>query len=224
MAHPARKQYVIPLYKRLRDQVQVQISMDEKSEGCWANSLRAWKMAEPDCTHHLVLADDVIVCEDFVKSLETALSYVPRDLAVSPVCGFGKQQVALDRGFAWVIIYSGIWGPAICLPNQMIGPYLVWSQLNKPAFQKHHLGLTWDDYWLCLYLIMIDKRDVWCTAPSLVQHVGQGESLLGHGGVFRSRVFIGENVSGLIVDWSTGSMRGGSLHSPGELKEWDLKL
>jgi len=108
-------------------------------------------------------------------------------------------------GVAWAVIGDGVWGQAFCAPTRFVRPFIEWS--------ARHISeemVADDERWAMFVLAM--KSHVWCTAPSLVEHMAPGASLIGYSNRTRvARWFIGENVSALSVDWKKpGAVEGKS--------------
>lgn len=167
---------------------------DHDSAGVWPTARRAWEAYDAEATHHLVIQDDVQLCRNFHQAAVNALTAQHR----SPVTFYANRkhiETAAANGVNWAVIPDGVWGPAFCLPTQHIKPWLVWcDEYVAPSF-KH------DDERLAMYLLSIEEP-VWCTVPSLAEHLCATESLLGQGNKNRvARRYIGD-ADPLEIKWS----------------------
>ncbi len=196
--HPARADRIAPILAGLEGFSRAQVVTDTQSAGVWPTAKRAWRAIRHGATHHLVLQDDVVLCRDFTQAATKALEARP-DV---PVC-FYANRLAVDQaraqGSSWAVIADGAWGQAICLPVGLVEDFLAWeARTVRPDFQPY-------DSRVAMWAVRT-RRPFWCTVPSLVEHDGDKESLLGHHAP-RPRVarwFIGADTSGLSVDWAKG--------------------
>jgi hypothetical protein len=107
MTHPAREDRARKLAEALPE-LDAAIVVDEPGgpgRGNLGNALRAWARIGADATHHLVLQDDVVPCEDFTARLRRAVRARPDD-AVSLFCEWGSRsanlvRAAARRGWGW---------------------------------------------------------------------------------------------------------------------------
>jgi len=207
MAHPSRMPMVAVLLDSLgRDDVTVIV--DSEEAGPWPTAQRCWKSCPDDATHMLILQDDVKVCRDFVAGAETVLSLRPQ----SPVAFYANHKVverARQQGIPWAKIprshgLGGVWGQAQCLPSSYIGPFLRWWD-NKPEGEFEDFDNPKHDDWILGQFLKKNKKDVWATAPSLVQHMCPSDSLIGYSNKNKvARWYIGDNRSALSVNWFRG--------------------
>lgn len=178
------------------------VTGDRVLKSVWATARNAWwwGLAEgPEFTHHCVLQDDVIVCRDFVATLERLVTYLPDALIVPYLGATGREPFAKarQRGVHW--LYGGsLSGQAVLLPQHRARELLAWTdRYVRPEY-------PWDDQ---LYSAWCETwtETWWHTAPSLVQH-GYVRSTFGHpsGERARSPWFAGVETSGLSYDWSLG--------------------
>jgi len=177
--------------------------------GCWPTARRVWEaLVELPGTHALVLQDDVGVCRDFRATLDRCVHARPE----SPL-GFYAPRKAVDearaRGDAWVPIPDGVWGPSLLLPKPWVPEMLAWLDDPESYSSKHKRLIrdfpasSWYDRRVEAFLRHSERLPVWHTVPSLVEHLAASRSLLGHNNASRvARWFIGEDVSGLTVDWA----------------------
>lgn len=179
---------------------------DGSRDGVWPTARRAWlDYRRWNTTHHLVIQDDIAICRDFLPSVKAALEAQPDH----PVSFFDLSRSITDaqaKGVSWAVRKSLSMAQAVAIPTAMIGPAVDWIDTHiRPTAEG-------DDERFSAYFLS-HKIEVWYTVPSLVEHVDNGVSLLGHPDKLptgKRRVaasFIGTRVSGLSIDWTAGVER-----------------
>jgi len=152
------------------------VSVVEAEEGTpiWDSVRECWRKGiGTGSTHHLVLADDVALCRGFPEGLRRALATVP-DKPVCPFSVYKAIEEARERGESWVRLKGGMWGQAQILPTEYVGDFLDWERQHVHPDHPH------DDTRVNLYATYALEDYVWVTVPSLVEHLGADESLLGN--------------------------------------------
>ena len=177
-----------------------QVTLDT-GHGLWGTHRRAWAFGtKAGASHHLVLQNDLILCRDFLGGVKEALRHAPH----GPVSFYANRKVietCRARGSSWARIDDalGSFGQAIAIPVEQVVEFL---RFDRTYFRPEVFAY---DSRLMLWSRRTGKQ-VWCTAPSLVQHALPGNSSVG--GYSNSkrvaRWFIGEDVSALSIDWSKG--------------------
>lgn len=207
MAHPARERHMPYLLKKLG--ASTPIVWDEKQDR-WDTGRRSMLAFDPTATHHVVVQDDALVCEDFLAGATKALATVPPDCPVAFYTGRVRPSAArvqlmvnkaqLQRN-SWLCMDGPMWGVAVAVPTHIIPTMVDWcNQPSQNATKNYDMKMA--NYF-------INKRiQCWYSYPSLVSHrTGDGEpSLVPGRGNADSRIahsFIGENVSALSVNWTT---------------------
>jgi len=207
MAHPKRKAQVRHVLECLGEHVPV--VWDRKNDR-WDTGKRSMLAYNPDCTHHLVIQDDVLVCRDLLAGVREALLYVPEDVPVSLYMGtFRPQRVhiaaaaeqATQMRASWVTLESLYWGPGVVVPTPLIRPTIDYSDmLTKIPNYDRRMSAYWEGI----------GRRTWYTWPSLLDHA-DGPSLVkgrmetnraAHRVARTAHSFLGEGVCALSVDWS----------------------
>lgn len=193
---------------------------DTARDGVWPTARRAWlDYRRFDATHHLVIQDDIAVCRDFLASVNVAVDAMP----YAPISFFDLSRTITDaeaKGVNWATRRSLSMAQAVVIPVPMIAPAVRWIDQHVKA------GTEGDDERFSMYFLSHDIT-VWYTVPSLVEHVDNGVSLLGHPDRLptgKRRVaasFIGTNRSGLDIDWQNGLTRPhrGWSHSLSEYRD-----
>lgn len=203
MAHPLRVAYLQPIIKKLGFQPQIIWDTDNNR---WNTGEKAWLAHDPNASHHLVLQDDVILCNDLMHGCEQIVKHIPLmpiSLFLMNKKRYGLQTIAdeaKNRNCSWVILSRLNWGQAIILPAPMIKPMIQWvnNVCNIPNY----------DLRIALYLLH-KNIPTYYTMPSLVDHRTDGASLIqknmtepGTQSWRYARHFIGANTSALTFDVS----------------------
>ncbi|MFG3340824.1 hypothetical protein [Glycomyces sp. NPDC048151] len=106
MTHPAREDRARKLAESLPElNPSVVVDGSGPGTGNLGNALRAWAAVGEDATHHLVLQDDVVPCDEFAALVRKAVRARP-ETAISLFCEWGSRsatlvRVAARRGWGW---------------------------------------------------------------------------------------------------------------------------
>lgn len=200
MAHPVRYEWTEDLLNRTG------LSWDhvvwDQGKGRWDTGRRAWELADPDASHHLVLQDDALPCQDLILGLEMALARIPAHRVLISLFfgtphagaqGLSAKERAIGRaqqvGASWIILRSLNWGLGIVLPTAVVPNMLDWcDQQTYPEYDKR----------VGLYARDVLGWKTWYTWPSLVEH-RVSASLCEHECVHAYQ-FLGE-MSALEANW-----------------------
>ena len=168
MAVPERKEFVEELLKELGD---VPVAW-ENGSGIWDTRCRAMLMRPEDSTHHVVIQDDAILCNNFKEKVEKYVLKYP-DCAISLYMGtrdresFKKNVVPLitdaKENNRDIVDYNWLsWGVGLVLPSNIIQDIIIfWN--NKERWLRH------DDSRIGTYLVKHNIKLIY-TYPSLVDH------------------------------------------------------
>lgn len=193
-----RRKWVQAMLEQLRSEnpnIPIAIIEDTQLEGCWPTYRRALEAAG-DASHHLVLQDDLGLCRDFIRSVEEVIRARPKNL-IALYTNAKSVLTARCRGESWVE-KSGVSGPSVIWPNDLIGEFLQWQDTHIDR------NFQWDTVRVSMWLIKTSKR-AFATVPSLTQHLGCESSSLGlNNPVKVAAWYIGEDRSALGIDWSQG--------------------
>lgn len=145
----------------------------KQDESLWETAQRAWRQTPATATHRLLFPDDVDIVDNFGRLATDALAERPK----SPVSFFLLHSdivaEARERGVSWATT-GGAWGQAICLPTEYIDQMLTWCDESvKP-------DVTHDDVTVSVWAMYDLDEQFWNTVPSLVEHIGADDSLLGN--------------------------------------------
>ncbi len=197
MAHPKREKWA----EELAVQIPATITWDQKNDR-HDTGYRAIEAYDADATHHCVVQDDVILCDDFKKNVKSACSYADSKAPIGLYYG-GKGKVSsahvkaaleADRfNASWIVRKGPIWGPSIVYPTSTIPGLL--------KYFKNSVVENYDRRVMMYYQKQNTK--CWYTYPSLVDHRQEDNpSLCGHDRGNRvAKRFFGPQEA-LEVDWS----------------------
>jgi hypothetical protein len=172
MAHADR----IDQAERLAATTGAKLLVDDGTLGEIANGDQAWGLHDPEADWHLVLQDDAQPIDNLLHHVTAALEHAPRT-AVSLYVGTGRPkqdavqraiQLATDRGTAWLEHPTLLWGVAVAMPTDHIGPFLQWAKTSHLPYDRR-IGAYWQQ-------VRTPVRYTW---PSLVDHA-DGPTLVTH--------------------------------------------
>jgi len=189
-----RKFTVRALQNALRPAHRLQLVVDNDRDGIWPTARRAWMAASG--THHMVVQDDVQLCEGFLELATAAIEARP-DAAISFFGFAGKAiRAARDAGLSWVGIEGHATGAAVCLPSAWVGEWLRWCRDHVAEDYRH------DDTRLQVWLAATG-RTMWFTVPCLAEHLGDKTSISGNRPPL-ARVAAVYNQQPGTIDWTKG--------------------
>ena len=175
MAHPSREKYFDYLKRKLGNP---KFSVD-KGWGLWENCKRSWQLYNPKLEYHLVVQDDAIICDDFIKKAEEVIIKA-KGKAISFYYGYRGNLIreaakGMRDGF---LIGPVRWGIAICLPTVLI----------KSMIQEcSRMTIKQDDTRIKQYL-KNHKIRTYFPIPSLIDHRAEN-SLVGDPGKGRKAFY-----------------------------------
>lgn len=197
MHHPSRDGLMPWLLRRLGRE-DVTVVTDHDGDGPWPTARRAWQARDPSATHHLLLQDDALLCDDFLHGVVWATIAV----GGAPTSFFylhGGRKVIdpiVARGDHWCRIRD-VSGVAVCLPTWMVDDFLTWVDAHIAP------EMPYDDTRLSLYL-QSTQQDVWLTVPSLVDHLSVKSIIHARASHRQARHFLGSTRSAKEIDWNRG--------------------
>ena len=219
MTHPSRLAEAAALKEKLH--ADVGMSVDQEMLGAWPNFRSICLSTSRYATHHLILQDDILPSADLLSTV-LRVAYQNRAQIISL---FGRRRVierACERGDSWCVMNGLSWGQALCLPRLLIKPFVIWCDQNVRPEYKH------DDARLSLYALHHDL-DIWYTVPCLVEHLElpsiQGNPVRIGGKPRTAKVFLGDGMSGMLIDWKRGyerPLRDGTYRLA-DYKNWRLE-
>jgi len=193
-----RRLWVKSVIEQLRAEepgVPVKVIKDSKGEGCWPTYLRALK-ANKGASHHLVLQDDLALCQDFIASVMEVIRARPENL-IALYTNSRLVFTARHRREAW-IEKARVSCPAVIWPRELIREFVAWQRAHVVS------DFPWDDARISMWITSTSKR-AFATVPSLAQHLGSKTSILGLNASSKTAAwYVGSNRSALGIDWSQG--------------------
>jgi hypothetical protein len=193
MAHPQRGAAA----RRLRDsypELGIEVVYDPDPDGPPA-TLRAarlaWGKVTDGATHHLVLQDDVELCDDFARLLYRAAETGP----AGPLSLFANWASRSGQMVRLAALSGATWAPvldpyvptqALMLPAQLAREFAVYAQ-GLPFTEPDNLAMS--------SFLAGNGLTTYVSCPNLVEHVGT-DSLLWHDvmfGIRSSVLFPGED-------------------------------
>lgn len=199
MAHPKRQAMVDELVEWLDRPVDVVWDRRNDRHDTGGRAMAAY---DPDCTHHLVIQDDVVPCRDLIAGAERAITHTPGDVPVSLYVGRVRPfaaavQHAVEQAVdaSWIVMDGIYWGPAVILPTNVIDEMLETYRRSKVTNYDRRMS-TWFE---------ARKTPCWYTWPSLVDH--RGDASIAHPSAKpgrRTHDFLGADETALECDWGRG--------------------
>lgn len=168
---------------------------DWKKKGVWHNGKKSWEFClSTKATHHLVLQDDIILCEDFLPTVKKLIEVFPNKImslyANRKICEEAKL-----KNIRWVEISDGTWGQALLFPREQTKLFLVWEKNNILENFKSF------DARAAIYCVKNNVTPL-CPMPSLVNHLLPSNSTLGYNNKKRVARWFEEKKSYLQYNWS----------------------
>jgi len=169
--HPSRHD----LLELMLDRIDLNVTVcEDEGQGPIENSRRAWCAYQPNSNWHLVVEDDLWLCEGFRRKLKYALEHVPDpEGAVSLFGVAGRYSDAFEAGNAWYVDNGTNWAQALLLPTETIPEFIAWEKVHVSP--RHR--------WFCQRLTAFCQASalpVQYTLPMMVDHVGAERSLVGN--------------------------------------------
>ena len=202
MAHPERNGLVADLAAKLPSNTPI---VWDVNSVVWWTGRRAWvEGIDSNTTHWLVLQDDAAICQDLLPTVEAALQYVPPDSPLSLYVGTTRPDKMRVQGLvddttdqtSFLVMNRINWGVGVVIPTPQIQPMIEYCENRGIEARTPYDGQIskWFEF---------NGVPVYYTWPSLVDHRNTPSVFQGRDSSNRhAHKFIGENVSGLDIDWS----------------------
>jgi hypothetical protein len=177
MAHPARIRQARDLRDRHPELNAIVITDSGRSSlGC---AQAAWRAVTPDATHHLVLQDDVELCEGFLDAVLAAVAIRPGDaLALFTEWGSRTAQlsrIAAIRGAGWAeAVDEYVPSLALVLPAETARRFGRYAARDGVAADDVAMRAFLDELGMAAYVCLpnlVEHRDV----PSVAGNDEMGE-------------------------------------------------
>lgn len=170
-----------------------QIHYDDRPSGghCFYTAKKAWLAPlEEGTTHHLVCADDIEVCDNFLEIAEQIAEAHPKSVISFFPFEFMERNPEIEQCETPYFLCHVVSGCAIMMPVEYIEDYCNYVDKN--------FGENADDDWTLQFWAMKNHIQILTTVPSLVQHIGD-VSVLNPTCKQRRTVYFEKNPE---VDWS----------------------
>jgi hypothetical protein len=200
MAHKRRASFVPELLAKLDRSATVVWDERDDRWDTGRRSLLAYRQAEDQPSHWMVVQDDAVIPRDLVAGVEKALEYVP----VAPLCLYAgrvrpfRQLVQhmvnqTTGGTSWLSMNQLHWGVGIVMPVELIDACVEWGDA-RPEIPNYDRRISrWCQH---------ERLTVYYPWPSLVDHRDSPSLVPGRGSSGRrAHRFIGADVSVLDRRW-----------------------
>ena len=201
MGHPKRQPFIDELVPQLPG---IEVVLDRHDDR-WETGRRSLLAFDPAAKWHLTVQDDAILSRDLIPACEKVVEAAgerpvalytgkvrPHHNTVQPA-----YRRARRTGSPWLEMEGPWWGVAIILPTAHIPDVVAWGD-DHPEIQNF-------DRRIAAWYKHVAGIDCWYTVPSLVDHrpADDNPSMIPkRTGNRQAHWFIGEDRSGLEVDWS----------------------
>lgn len=172
MTHPKRLNYAKSLFNQLSiyKDINVSIVNDINSEGHSFNGFQAWLNYDLNSTHHLVLEDDVQLCNNFIEKVYEIINVNNNEL-ISLFHIKNKQIQLFKEKYNYCPMNRISWNQAIILPTKLV--------IQMFDFIKNDFEYKWTDDFLTAFCKEY-QIPMLLTIPNLVQHILPKNSIVGN--------------------------------------------
>lgn len=198
-AHPSREQYARLLRHLLRGSSIVYDPEPDGERNPWRTARECWRATPANCTHRLVVQEDILPCRDFLRHARRALAAKP-DRIVSFYVGetqpgmSARMLIQGAAGSSWCPGVASSFVPALALaiPQRFCASLAGFEDGTRPVADDDVYGRWTREHSL----------PWWATVPSLVNHDHSAPSLMSASTHRRQAVcWVGSCDPG-IIDWS----------------------
>jgi hypothetical protein len=115
---------------------------------------------EKGCNYIILIEDDVILCENFISSVEKAIN---ANVNRCPLVFFSisdQSKKAYDQGYRWIKMKTNPWAQCIAYPEEIIQDLLKYPAINT----------KFSDVWLSMYCLS-NNINMMQPLPNFVQHM-----------------------------------------------------
>jgi len=190
------------------------VTKDNVGRGSWWTAKKCWEAGSTsNASHHLLLQDDIVVCNNFVNGVKKVIDAYPDEI----ISLFHGPRKSFNNSARWGLS-EGVWGQGVVMPVPMVQEFLKWESENISTDFPH------DDSRVSLFAIKT-KRYVKVPFPNLINHRDiEVKSVLGHKWI-RPRIssdFMGER-NPEDFDWNDKSNQMKSVNSFTQYNKYLLK-
>lgn len=178
--HRDRAEMALALRRCLGGQAELVFDPDPDGyPAAWRSYRAALELTPSWATHRLILQDDVLVCDHFLRGVQQAVAAQPEAVICLFVSGqlihrVGVLQRALADGHPWVVLDQRTWLPAVATlwPRHHADELPAWYDR-----QDYPTDFLADDEIIGRYLNALGESAL-ATVPSLVEHPDTVPSLV----------------------------------------------
>jgi hypothetical protein len=155
--HEARVKYALKLKEKISEAI-IHIDMKTGHLNAVKDALRI--NYEKGCNYVILIEDDVILCENFIESVQKAID---ANINRCPLVFFSisdQSKKAYDTGYRWVKMKTNSWAQCIAYPEEIIEDLLKYPSINT----------KFSDVWLSMYCL-VNKINIMQPLPNFVQHM-----------------------------------------------------
>lgn len=198
---PSRLSSAKNIQNILRSQT-VDITCDIRYTGSWNGTRNAWLsgLSNKKATHVMTLEDDILPCKDFIKTVHHIADLLPNEVITFYSLKSESNMVkwADKNDSCWYVTDGNASGQAVMIPRAKLIDFLRITDAFIDPTVPYEDARLWGWQQLRHYL-------TWTTVPNLVEHAMPTQSTLGFNSAGKtSPCFIGEDVSGMDIDWMQG--------------------
>lgn len=169
MAVPQRRLLVNSMLKGLPDKTPV--SYDLKRRGIWENAKLAWMSYDRSASHHLLLQDDLELCDGFMDVSLKLVEVFPEAIIGLYHNRMQATQEAKNKGLNWIKFNVVNNACANIMPTAWIPEFVYWCEKHVEPNYRH------DDGRLCLWQLHGNRKaECYFTAPTVVEHLMPSDS------------------------------------------------
>lgn len=175
MAHIDREKW-FPYLKENLNNAPISVDDNQKRLGVWGNRKQATKLYNKDAKYHLVIQDDAILCEDFIKRTEDFIEKIdsefPDELHAFQLyhghrANFeNKKEMLKAKEKGYIKRNMLAWGVAIIVPTSIIEEMLRWCNGHS----------AWQDDTKMKHFFSYKGMPVYYPVPCLVDHRHMNEN------------------------------------------------
>ena len=180
-----REKYILPMLSRLGLPEDI-VSYDYKKTGnAMENAKRTW-LKETDADFVCVFQDDLLLAHNIKSIINECAEHFPKAVFSFYNPRIHPEERTNETPYVRVVGY-GLYGPALLIPTYMIKPIFYWGDVVYGRDFPH-------DDTVIGFFCKTHNVDVMTTNPSIVQHLGHNDSMLGYNNKNKVSKVFEENV------------------------------
>lgn len=184
----------LSIAKNLATQLKAELVVDVLQNGSWWGHKQALLSYAKD--YHLVLEDDVELCQDFIEGVDKLCGLLPSNpISLFNMATFTNLNQQAQKLHINLLGTNGATGQAQLWPVRLLKQFIFWCDAIIPE------SIPYEDTRLWLWLNQT-RLPIFLTCPNLVEHLLPNDSSLGfHGKNRHSADYLGPR-SAKFIDWS----------------------